>query len=199
MSGKETGKVKDVTELFNHLKRSSGYEYDYSRGYKENKKFSEKSIVTRDNKDEHVKTMQDAADNYLVDDNGMVWERCEEPMYHIQTFGLGHNHGGTGFFIDYHYNPNCAAKSYFNALEYEQARGYFKNVAIGRGDTKSIDVYGEEEYIEVLMPEMVMRNPKEEHGEGNSFINSLEDIINGSDSALETWLLVIAKTASETK
>lgn len=76
-------------------------------------------------------------------------------MYNVTIFGLGHNHGGTGFFIEYHYNPNISSKNYFNALEREKAITYGKQIALNRGDTDSIEGMGEHDIIEVLMPEMV--------------------------------------------
>ena len=90
-------------------------------------------------------------------------------MYVVNTFGLGHNHGGTGFFIEYHYNPNIPNINYFNALQRKEAIEYGKKVAAGRGDTDSIPGLGDHEIIEVLMPEMVKRNPQKDHGGGNPF------------------------------
>ena len=113
-------------------------------------------------------------------------------MYVINTFGLGHNHGCTGFFIEYFYNENISRNNYFNALEREQAIAYGKKVAANRGDTNSIKGMGEHDIIEVLMPEMVTRNPKKEHREGDGFINSLENMISSTDSSAEAGLLAIA-------
>lgn len=115
-------------------------------------------------------------------------------MYVINTFGLGQNHGGTGFFITDCYNPNISNQNYFNALEREQAIAYGKRIAANRGDTESMEGMGKHAKIEVLLPEMVKRNPQKEHGEGDSFLNSLERLIEGSDSTAEAGLLCVAKT-----
>lgn len=92
-------------------------------------------------------------------------------------------------FIQYDYNPNISNKNYFNALEREKAIAYGKQVALNRGDTNSIDGMGERDIIEVLMPEMVTRNPQREHGEGDSFMNLIEDVISNTDSSAEAGLL----------
>ena len=153
--------------------------------------FTEASIIKEDNISECKENIFRKAENYIIYD-GKVWKTCGEPMYVITTFGLGHNHGGTGFFIEYYYNSNISKNNYFNALEREQAIAYGKKVAANRGDTDSIEGMGEYDIIEVLMPEMVTRNPKKEHGDGDSFINSLENMINGTDSSAEAGLLAVA-------
>ena len=158
--------------------------------------FTEASIIKEDNISECKENIFIKAKDYIIYD-GKVWETCGEPMYVINTFGLGHNHGGTGFFIEYFYNENVSRNNYFNALEREQAIAYGKKVAANRGDTNSIEGMGEHDIIEVLMPEMVTRNPKKEHGEGDGFINSLENMISSTDSSAEAGLLAIAMCMAE--
>lgn len=154
-------------------------------------KFTETSIIVEDDISECKENIFRKAANYIIY-NEKVWEICGEPMYVINTFGLGHNHGGTGFFIKYHYNENISKDNYFNALEREQAIAYGKKIAANRGDTNSVEGMGECDIIEVLMPEMVKRDPKKEHGDGNRFINSLEEMIIGTDNSMEAGLLAIA-------
>lgn len=158
--------------------------------YYENDLFSEESIVVESDIQEHIDRIQEKAKNFIIFD-GKVWEVCEEPMYVIITFGLGHNHGGTGFFVEYHYNTNISKNNYFNALERDQAIAYGKKIAAGRGDTKSIEGMGDHDIIEVLMPEMVKRNPQKEHGDGDKFMNGLEELVVSSDSSMEAGLLVL--------
>ena len=160
--------------------------------------FTEKSIVKESNVEDCKKSIQAKAKKYVIF-NGVVWKVCGEPMYVIATFGLGHNHGGTGFFITDCYNPNISNKNYFNALERERAIAYGKRIAVNRGDTGSIEEIGNRGIIEVLIPEMVKKNPQKEHGEGDFFLNSLENLINGSDSVAEASMLCIAKTIEELK
>lgn len=135
--------------------------------------FTENSIIKESNISESQNVILNKSTRYLIFDN-KVWKECGEPMYVINTFGLGHNHGGTGFFIEYYYNSNIPNTNYFNALEREKAIAYGKSVAARRGDTESIEEMGDHDIIEVLMPEMVKRNPKCEHGEGDPFLNSIE-------------------------
>ena len=153
--------------------------------------FTEQSISVSTDYDERCSTIAKTAENFLVFD-GKVWTACGEPMYNIMTFGLGHNHGGTGFFISYSYNSNISKRNYFNALERDKAIAYGKQVARNRGDTESIDRMGEYDIIEVLMPEMVKRNPAAEHGDGSPLLNGLEDLISATDNATEAGLLCLA-------
>lgn len=169
---------------------------DYSPYWKGGDDFTEESIIKEDNIAECKENIFREAEDYIIFD-GKVWRTCGEPMYVINTFGLGHNHGGTGFFIEYHYNSNISNKNYFNALERENAITYGKQIALNRGDTDSVDGMGEHDIIEVLMPEMVKRNPQEEHGDGDDFLNSLEIMINGTDSSAEAGLLAVAMCMSE--
>ena len=164
----------------------------------ESNEFSEKSIIVSDNKEERIAEIEVNAKRYVICDN-IVWERTNEPMYLINTFGLGHNHGGTGFFIDFWYNPNISKNNYFNALQREEAIAYGKEVATRRGDTESVDRIGEYDNIIVLMPELVKRNPQEEHGDGCSFLNMLNSLTESADSVGEAGALAVAATLANLK
>lgn len=168
-------------ESFDYIKWSLQDRAPYWKGGED---FTEKSIVKGNTRDECKQAILSKAKKYLVFDN-KVWEICGEPMYQISTFGLGHNHGGTGFFITYSYNSNIRSKNYFNALKREEAIAYGKQIALNRGDTDSVERMGEYDIIEVLMPEMVKRNPEQEHGDGDPFINSLESMIEKTESSAE--------------
>lgn len=180
-------------ESFDYIKQRI---QDYAPYWKGGEDFTEKSIVKESDVEKCKETISSRAENYVIFDS-KVWETCGEPMYNVTTFGLGHNHGGTGFFIQYNYNPNISNKNYFNALEREKAIAYGKQVALNRGDTNSIDGMGESDIIEVLMPEMVTRNPQREHGEGDSFMNLIEDVISNTDSSAEAGLLTACICANE--
>lgn len=145
-------------------------------------------------KDTVVKELKKEAHKWLVVD-GIPYHLCGEPMYVVNTFGLGHNHGGTAMFVQHHYNNNIPNKNYFNALDGDRAVAYANKVAEARGDTNDVDRFGK--MIEVLIPEMVRRRPMKEHGEGDSFINALNAITESSDSAAEAGILAIALTAAE--
>lgn len=107
--------------------------------------------------------------------NGELYRTANEPRYEVITFGLGHNHGGTGMFCSYNYNPNIRKDSYFSALQGEQAVNYANKVAAGRGDTNDVGKF--KPFIIVHMPEAVKVNPNKQHGDGDKFLNDMEDII----------------------
>lgn len=158
--------------------------------------FTEQSIIVNDNKKEVERYIKNHIKSYIYFD-GKFWSVCNEPMYMVNTFGLGHNHGGTGMFIEGHYNPNISSDNYFNALQRDEAIAYGKAVAARRGDTESIDSIGKYKNIEVIMPEMVKANPKKEHGKGNPFLNDMEKVISGSPDVLTAGMLCMAITAME--
>ena len=169
--------------------------YRYSLYEKENL-FSDKSVYISDNLSEIVDNMQARANKYISLD-GELWKECGEPRYVVNTFGLGHNHGGTAMFIEEFYNSNISSKNYFNAVDRDKAITYAKETAIARGDTDSVKRIGKMENIEVLIPEFFKVDPEKEHGEGNAFLNLLEDMITSSNNATEAGILVTLATASE--
>lgn len=153
--------------------------------------FNDNSVIVNDNKEEIKNHIKNMTKSYVYCD-GKFWSVCGEPRYNITTFGLGHNHGGTGFFITEFYNENIPAKNYFNALQRDEAIAYGKSVALNRGDTGSVDRIGEFCNIEVLMPELVKVKPNEQHGEGNKFLNDTEDIVENSNDSLTAGLLCMS-------
>ena len=169
--------------------------YRYSLYEKENL-FSDKSVYISDNLSEIVDNMQARANKYISLD-GELWKECGEPRYVVNTFGLGHNHGGTAMFIEEFYNSNISSKNYFNAVDRDKAITYAKETAIARGDTNSVKRIGKMENIEVLIPEFFKVDPEKEHGEGNAFLNLLEDMVTSSNNATEAGILVTLATASE--
>lgn len=169
--------------------------YRYSLYEKENL-FSDKSVYISDNLSEIVDNMQARANKYISLD-GELWKECGELRYVVNTFGLGHNHGGTAMFIEEFYNSNISSKNYFNAVDRDKAITYAKETAIARGDTDSVKRIGKMENIEVLIPEFFKVDPEKEHGEGNAFLNLLEDMVTSSNNATEAGILVTLATASE--
>lgn len=143
---------------------------------------------------EVIEKVKEQAAEYLIIENE-VWIRCGEPRYVIITFGLGHNHGGTGLFVETGYNPNISNSRYFNALQGKEAVQEAKRVARGRGDTDSVRLM--HEMIKVHIPEMVTCNPMKEHGEGNDFLNLLDSITQNSESVAEAGILTMAAALSK--
>lgn len=149
--------------------------------------------------EEEANSVYKYAKGFLLID-GELYRPCGEPLYNITTFGLGHNHGGTSFFVEYGYNPNISHQNYFNALHRAEAIEYAIKVASARGDTESIPRLQNPEYnIEVLDPTLVHRDPAKDHGDGNPFLNTLEDLCTASNSVGEAAALVMCAAAVEQK
>lgn len=160
------------------------------------KDFTEESKLLYDNLPSQLEAMRKEASQYVIFD-GKVYMECGEPMYVVNTFGLGHNHGGTSLFVTKDYNPNICKDNYFNALHREEALEYARKKALGRGDTNSVETLGMFDDIKVLMPEMVHRDPQSEHGGGNPFMNGLEAATQQAGSVMEAGLLAILYTDHE--
>ena len=130
-----------------------------------------------DNKQAVIDKANEIAKGLLILNNVLLTQ-VGEPRYVIVTFGLGNNHGGTGMFIQSHYNSNIANSNYFNALEFDAAIQYADKVATNRGDNDSVPVRPNcGNRIEVLIPEAVKCSPNTEHGAGCDFINKIESSI----------------------
>ena len=155
-------------------------------------------------KKEQVSYLRNSVKKWLIvnnDETGIseVWRKTTEPMYQIITFGLGHNHASTTFSIVNCYNSNLPRKAYFTALQRDEMIKSCAETAIRRGDTNSVpDIKESKETIEVLIPEMVKRNPNKEHGNGNLFHNMLEAMTEASESISEAAVLAVATTIIET-
>lgn len=141
-----------------------------------------------------IKAVRNGMKGYILVD-GELYGVTSEPRYVINTFGLGHNHGGTGMFVEYGYNPNIRKDNYFSALEGAAAVAYANKIAAGRGDTNNVGKF--KELIVVHMPEIVKVKPHKQHGNGNKFLNDMEDIINGADDAFTAGLLCTSLLAHD--
>jgi len=142
-------------------------------------------------KEEAIAVFEKLVCDFIIVD-GIVCRKSGEPRYVINTFGLGHNHGGTSLSIDTHYNGNIHKNRYYNALDKERAIADTIEIATNRGDDKSIPGIGVYWVIDVLMPEAVRCNPQSEHGEGDPFLNQIYGLTEESSSPVETALLVMS-------
>lgn len=88
--------------------------------------------------------------------NGDVYVNTREPIFYVQTFGLGSNHGSTGVFIGY---PNSLIG--FNLKDYDSFIDYAVSVAINRRDTKSIDSISLLSKPVIHIPEVFVYNRKQ--------------------------------------
>lgn len=143
-------------------------------------------------RDAVIKKLRADMSNYILVD-GELYRTTAEPRYCIYTFGLGHNHGGTSLSVDYHYNINIGKERYFSALDGEKAVEEANRIAARRGDTNYVGKFVAR--ITVHMPELVKIKPKKQHGNGNEIINSMESIINHSNSANEAGLMCMIASA----
>lgn len=134
------------------------------------------------------KKFRESAKSYILID-GAVWTVTGEPRYVVNTFGLGHNHGGTGLFVEECYNQNIANTNYFSALDGDAAVAYANKVAERRGDTNDVGKF--EKMIEVLIPEAVTIRPMQEHGEGDPFINKINAITEKAPDSTTAGLLTL--------
>ena len=146
------------------------------------------------NFDENLSAFQKSAEDYLLIDD-VVYRETGEPRYVVMTFGLGHNHGGTSLMVSNYYNGNVPKSNYFSATEPEKAITYANAVASRRGDTNDVGKFMQQ--IEVFDRNVFRLDPQNEHGDGDPFINDLEEIVNCSGSTAEAGLLAIALAMSK--
>ncbi|PXV66834.1 hypothetical protein CLV62_10495 [Dysgonomonas alginatilytica] len=143
-----------------------------------------------------LRNFQEKPNNYLIIGKH-TYTTVGEPRYVVNTFGLGHNHGGTAMFVENWYNSNISNTSYFPADKRKEAIQYGKMVAKRRGDTEYVRAIGKCCDIKIFMPELVTCDPLNQHGEGDKFINRMNSLIDVSGSVLEAGLLVITATNKE--
>lgn len=134
-----------------------------------------------------VRKARNGVKGYILVD-GELYIQSAEPRYVINTFGLGHNHGGTGMFCEYHYNPNIRKDNYFSALQGEEAVAYANYVASRRGDTKDVGKF--KPFIICYMLELVKVKPNKQHGDGNKLLKDIEGMICNTDSSAENSYFV---------
>lgn len=85
----------------------------------------------------NVESSRKAAKEYIIVD-GYVYQRTGEPYYHIECFGLGHNHGGTGLFVKWSDYSRKAVFGY-SPLDKGAAIRAAVEIATNRGDTDDIE------------------------------------------------------------
>lgn len=100
------------------------------------------------------------AQNYVIIDD-IAYELTGEPYYSVICFGLGNNHGGTGFFVKWSERSNKSVFGY-TPLDKEAAVNSAIDIATRREDTDHIDSLRACEFydIKVLIPSAVKRTYK---------------------------------------
>ncbi|MFH1690591.1 MAG: hypothetical protein ABIE42_10215 [Candidatus Eisenbacteria bacterium] len=120
--------------------------------------------------------------------DGQRWTMAGEPRYVVMTFGLGCNHGlgwGTSLSTDNGYNSNIGHPRYFRCDDYEGAEAAATHIAQSRGDTKALPISKQRPArFDVLIPAAVRLCPAKEHGQGCTFINSVERLIESVQNPL---------------
>lgn len=97
------------------------------------------------------------ATNYIIVD-GEAYERTGEPYYSVTCFGLGNNHGGTGFFVGWADYRDRKAIWGMTAADKAAAIEKGVQIALHRGDTESEEGIRQTPYdIQVFMPECIKR------------------------------------------
>ena len=147
-SGNGKGELIPVDCLMSNLKPYSHHYYeDPDRPYVEGT-----SVLIRDTCDEVKESIDRKADRVVIYDN-KLWVHSGQPYYQVMTFGLGGNHGGTGFFINRTYEDSIP-KEYFLATQKEMAVNRAERVAERRGDTHDRGSFlNTKQNIEILIPE----------------------------------------------
>ena len=98
------------------------------------------SVSVTDTLLEAREAAQKVVDQFVFFDN-IWWVETVPPVYHYNTFGLGHNHGGTGLFIGYvdiNSLDKYARNFYFTPKQREKAIKTAIKVATDRGDTNDV-------------------------------------------------------------
>lgn len=104
------------------------------------------------------KEARKTVENYIIVD-GEAYERTGEPYYFVNCFGLGRNHGGTGFFVGWADYRDRKSVWGMTAADHNEAIEKAVNIALRRGDTESVDYIRRSGNgsINVLMPEAIKR------------------------------------------
>lgn len=115
--------------------------------------YSETASADADSENGAALEMQNEADKYLVIGDE-VWQEADEPVYAVATYGLGHNHGGTGLSIDslsrYKTSDGSPVGEWvFPIDQREEAIAKALEVAENRGDNQSYDSIKSVEKVEL--------------------------------------------------
>lgn len=107
--------------------------------------------------DWHTDYARKKAASYIIVD-GNAYERTGEPYYSVTCFGLGCNHGGTGFFVSWADYRDRKAIWGMSPLHKDGAIDIAVAIALGRGDTESVEhIRSTFDDIRVLIPGAVKR------------------------------------------
>lgn len=148
-------------------------------------------------RDQRLADIKRWADSYLII-GGQTYRPEGEPLWVVMTFGLGHNHGGTALMVHYDYNDNIGKARYFPLTEREAAIAEATRIATARGDTKDLPIRPFADF-EILIPEVIRRNPQVEHGDGDPFLNSVYEATERAGHPVVAAVWTMALLAKEMK
>ncbi|RCW62941.1 hypothetical protein DET61_12063 [Marinobacter nauticus] len=121
-----------------------------------------------DDRLDQIERLKAALTNYAVY-AGRVYLKANEPVYVIQTFGMGRNHGGTGLFVEPYCGANTASHRdrIFNLSNLDKAIEKAEAVAMSRGDDQSVPIAPNSD-VTVILPEAFRFEPysREEYDKG---------------------------------
>ena len=128
--------------------------------------FSEESVVVKTNEDELREEIRMKAESYVVC-NGVAWKECGEPIYRIRTSVAGRGKVNIVIGIEYFLQSERQLTDYrkelanvFNASEKDEAVSRaekLKESWMQKGNDVCLIA---EEWIDVVMPEMVLAEPQ---------------------------------------
>ena len=145
-------KIVDIVEQDAEFKNcTSAHNWvDYSEA-----EFGPKAVITGLNDGDTLSHINKILLNFVVMD-GVLWKSCGEPVYYYTTFGMGHNHGGTGFFTCFVNGDQYDKSFYYLASDRKLAIEDALACAHSREDTKDYSrIANAKENIEIILPELV--------------------------------------------
>ncbi len=112
-----------------------------------------------DNREQEMELVREALADYAIY-SGRVVRKTDEPVYVINTFGMGRNHGGTGLFIQSSSMATlaCNRESIFNLSQLDKAIKRAESIAINRGDDKSVPMRPNSK-VSLYLPEAFRFDP----------------------------------------
>jgi len=112
-----------------------------------------------DNREQEMAGVREALADYAIY-AGRVVRKTDEPVYVINTFGMGRNHGGTGLFIESSSMATlaCNRESIFNLSQLDKAIKRAESIAINRGDDNSVPMRPHSK-VSLYLPEAFRFDP----------------------------------------
>lgn len=149
------GDISALDWYVNNIKNYSSY-FSQVKGWND---YSCNDYSKYETKEDIIKRIKKSLSKLLVID-GVLYESCGYPFYHICTFGLGGNHGGTGMCVSYAYNPKLirVKDREYSPYKVEDAITKANEVAANRLDTNDVGRF--KQSIFCYLPELEKKYSK---------------------------------------